>query len=445
MISDRHTAIIYTSAICNLKCTYCYIDKNPALKKIDDILDESFKGDYYFNFIREMFPDPNQLTSIETWGGEPFIAMNRCYNLLHQLIGYYNNFNSFFSSTNLTTSDWIDQFSGLVKVFSKYPDKKFDVTLQLSIDGPEYITDMNRGVGVTKKFIENFHKLLEFCKESLPDNIDLKLQPKPTFDNNCIRLMDTKEKIIEYYHFMEGFLSKVKNLNKSNVTMSPNIPNTASPYPHTVEDGRIFANLCRLTREIEKENKIHKYFKFYTNITMYSRGYNCNESMTLKCTNFTCGTGYTNVGFLPYDRISNCHNGFVDLISDYKKLCIQSKDEHTIDFRLFMEKSKSRFCLTKEQYKLYESQMQKYNVPDTTARLSNMVVIIMTLAQAGQILDIYKDPEEALKAARFIRNKTAFCVRDNHAITGSLTLQPVGIFKLLLNGAKEVIEEDEQC
>ena len=38
----RRNLILYTTAICNLKCTYCYIDKNPALQKIDKILDESF-------------------------------------------------------------------------------------------------------------------------------------------------------------------------------------------------------------------------------------------------------------------------------------------------------------------------------------------------------------------------------------------------------------------
>ena len=49
------TCVLYNDSICNLKCRYCYIDKNPALIKIDNLLKESFKGDYYFNFSKEIF------------------------------------------------------------------------------------------------------------------------------------------------------------------------------------------------------------------------------------------------------------------------------------------------------------------------------------------------------------------------------------------------------
>lgn len=35
-------------------------------------------------------------------------------------------------------------------------------------------------------------------------------------------------------------------------------------------------------------------------------------------------------------------------------------------------------------------------------------------------------------------------MRDNYNTTGSLTLAPVGLLKLLLNGAKEYIEMGEQ-
>lgn len=441
MEKDRQTAIIYTTAVCNLKCSYCYIDKNPALKTIDDILEESFKGDYYINFIKEMFPDPNQLQSLETWGGEPFIAMHRCYALVQQLIDFYPSFNHFFSSTNLTTPTWLDEFDGLVNVFKNNPTRNFSINLQLSIDGPAEFTDKNRGQGVTAKIEENFEKLLDYVT-TLPSHIDLVIHPKPTFDMDCITMLDSKEKIVAYYQYLESYLEKVAALHKKNVRMLPNIPNTASPLPHTVEDGKKMAKLCQMTRELEKENLTKHYFKFYKEITLYSSGCQCNESLSYKCTNFTCGTGFSHVGFLPYDRISTCHNGFVDLISDYKKHAMNIK-ETTLDFRLFVEKTKSRFCLTKKEYALYESQMQHFNTPDTTARLTNVTLGIIALANAGQVDEKYLNYDEALIAARFLRNKTSYCVRDNHSITGSLTLQPFGIYKLLLNGAKEHIENDK--
>ena len=47
------TCVLYDDSICNLKCRYCYIDKNPALLEIDRILADSFKNDYYFNFSKK--------------------------------------------------------------------------------------------------------------------------------------------------------------------------------------------------------------------------------------------------------------------------------------------------------------------------------------------------------------------------------------------------------
>ena len=54
---NREAAVVYPCGICNLNCRYCTIDKNPVLLDIDNELEESFKGDYYFNRIKEYFPE----------------------------------------------------------------------------------------------------------------------------------------------------------------------------------------------------------------------------------------------------------------------------------------------------------------------------------------------------------------------------------------------------
>ena len=97
-----HTLVLYTCATCNLNCRYCNIDKNPALKTIDDELGESYKTDYYFEKVKKYFPDRTQLEKIEIWGGEPIYHVERLNNLLPQIIEYYPYFNCFFSSTNFS-------------------------------------------------------------------------------------------------------------------------------------------------------------------------------------------------------------------------------------------------------------------------------------------------------------------------------------------------------
>ena len=117
---ESNTVILYTCGICNLKCRYCGIDKNPILGEIDKTLEESFKGDYYFNRIKQYF-EKGQLVRIETWGGEPFLHMDRIYDLLDKLIQYYPYFSEMYSSTNFSYSTWVDQVFGLWERFRKYP------------------------------------------------------------------------------------------------------------------------------------------------------------------------------------------------------------------------------------------------------------------------------------------------------------------------------------
>ena len=78
-------------------------------------------------------------------------------------------------------------------VLKKHPDRKFRFLLQLSIDGPEYITDNGRGKGVTKSFIKHFNQLIEDAqnKDLLPDNVTFSLFMIPTLDASSIKLLQT--------------------------------------------------------------------------------------------------------------------------------------------------------------------------------------------------------------------------------------------------------------
>lgn len=443
MLKDRNSLVLYTTAICNLKCRYCYIDKNPALKTIDDLLDESFKGDYYFNYAKKVFPDKNQLTEVQIWGGEPSIRLDRCYYTIEKLIEYYPNLKDFMTSTNFTIDNWCEQFYGFLNVFKKFPNRNFVVRLQLSIDGPEYINDESRGIGVTKKFTNTFDKMIDTIDKNLPNNVFFEWFFKPTLDSGTIRLLQSEEKIIEYFQFFESFYRKSKHLIRDNFNFGYSVPNTACPSPHTKEDGILFANYCKLTRKIEKDNKEKHYFDFYTSITSFIPRHRC-KIKGYACSGGICGTGKYCVGLLPNNMISTCHNGFVDLISDYKKECQKHLGENTsLDFNFFSENRKTRMTMKFEEFSEYEKQIEYFYYPETNTRIANIASLINLLARVGQIDVKYKDRKESLLAAYFIQEATSYCVRDNINTTGCTSLYPVGLLKLLLNGAKEYIEENE--
>lgn len=444
MVNERETAILYTCGVCNLQCRYCGIDKNPVLKDIDAALGKSFEGDYYFNRIKEYFPNRGQLKRIETWGGEPFMKMDRIYHTLHKVIQHYPYFCEMYSSTNFSYPTWTDQVFGLFDQFGQYPDRDFSYCLQLSCDGPEYINDAGRGEGVTKKCLENFNKLLSEMKERLPDNVHLVMTIKATLDNDSIRNLCDKQKLIEYYQFFEEeFITKALDLKMDNVEIIGAHPNTAVPSPVTKEEGELFAEFCRICREIEAENYQKKYFKYYREITPFTTDI-CQDCLTYNYAYHTCGTGTSMIGFLPDNMLSTCHEGFTFFIEEYKKMAATSDriDHSTINFDTFLQDQTVKYCVNDAGYAEHERQMSLYNVPGAKARLGNLTALILTLALAGQIEPCYANQENALKAAIFIQAHTSYCIKDNYNRTGSITNTPVGILKLLLNGAMHYIQHD---
>lgn len=441
---ERCSAVVYTCGTCNLNCRYCLIDKNPALVEIDKQLEESFKGDYYFNRIKAYFPRRDQLQRLETWGGEPFLHMDRIYPLIHQLIDYYPYFSYMFSSTNFSYEGWIDQFMGLMNCFAQYPYRHFEYNLQLSVDGPPYINDANRGKGVTERCLKNFDKLVQqFKEDKFPKNVFLTISLKGTWDIDCIKKLNSKEKLIEFFRFYEdAYVDKIAELNMPDrVYCNLNIPNLALPSPATKENGIEFAQLVQKCREIEEENRVNPVFKYYQVITpladmpcLTSVGYRCNGG-------HTCGSGSTLIGFLPHDIVSACHEGFTLLAENYKKAAMERKDSNlTVNINKFIDKQPVPMCLTDDQYAAYEKEMSNYKI-GSSARIATSVNMIIALAMAGEIEERYLNERDALAAATFMYANCAFCIKNNHTVSGSLTIEPVDSYKLLLNGALQYLTQ----
>lgn len=446
---QRNHLVLYTTATCNLNCVYCYIDKNPALVKIDKELDKSFHGDYYYNFAKEMFPNPEQLEWVEFWGGEPSLRLDRAYHTVEKLIRHYPNLTHFFMSTNFTGENWNEQFWGFLKLLQKFPKRHFYFHLQLSLDGPKYINDAQRGSHVTDRFESHFVDYIHSVNKmlSLPENnVSVIAQFKPTLTSGIIReLIADKQNIIDYYRFFDSFKEYFDthvSLKKETADLYLTIPNTATPSPHTKQDGIDFAKFCRYCAKIGEENRTgKKYFKYFSSIMPF-RPQGCinydSHSYCHSCG--ACGSGRNIVGLLPFDYISCCHNGFVNLLSDYKLAAEKNKDT-VLDFRLFMDNS-NYMIRTKDSYLQYEKNVT-YAYSDTSwLKLANIAAIINLLAKNHQIDAKFQKPREAQKAALFLQSAAAYCFRDNIATTGSVGMVPVGILKLLLNGAMEVIQND---
>lgn len=446
-VTNRHTCVLYLTATCNLRCKYCYIDKSTVLQEIDKMLIEHYKTDYFFNFMQEIFPDPAQLTRIEFWGGEPSYGLPRVIPTIKKAIAKYYNLHHFMMSTNLTTETWLNDFFSFIRVFKEFPERKFTFNLQLSLDGPTEINDENRGLGVTELFTKNFSKLLfniDSLLEEVP-NVTIRSYFKPTLNDDSISKLQTKTALISYFQFFECYKDMSdKTVDNSRWIFSLPLPNTATPTPHTTEQGKAFANLCKLANEINAENKDQYYFKYFTNIVPFAdaRSKGIEKRTSLNNGACTCGTGSCVVGLLPNKLVSTCHNGFVDLIGDYKQKAMEKKEGRTLDFNFFNSKDfNNSVAFTVEDYENKYEKMANCHNRASRFSIIEYASLIQLFARLKQIDEKYENLELAKEAAHFILQVTSNCLRDNMNTTGSHYLRHPGFIKLFLNGAKEYIED----
>ena len=157
---------------------------------------------------------------------------------------------------------------------------------------------------------------------------------------------------------------------------------------------------------------------------------------------FMCGSCREIIGLLPNRMISGCHGAFVDLIAEYKNRISTHCDNKVIDSGIFSRDSFGFFCFPEEKLALREVQIENYFKPMTSARLSSATALIQTMAYSRQIDKKFIDPEEALKAADYIHRNAANCLKDNLAVSGTMTVIPIGIIRLLLNGAYDILVEN---
>ena len=457
-INLRQILVLYTTAVCNLNCSYCYIDKNPALKHIDDILDDSFKDEnYYFDFAKEIFPNPQQLKEIQYWGGEPTLRFDRAYNITEKLIEYYPNLKSFLFSTNFIGNHWFEQVTNFLNILAKFPDREFILSIQLSIDGPENINDYGRGKGTTKAFLKNFQIFIQKIKDQnwIPKNVKVKSFFKPTLSLETLKFLQTKEDVKKYYDFFDLLTASISYYIYPNFNFDCSLPTMAEPMQATKEDGLRFKQFCKLCSELEEENKTEHFYQIYNSLIPANHiKTRENDQYNLKFFTFdhgcnTCGAGVIILGLLPNKKISLCHNGFVDLLQEYKEFCKQNVQNNTLKEKQIDDNFFNRDKLIRgtncdvDNLKQWTDVVDCFRDKNATFQKVNFISQIRELAKLKLIDEKYNDFEKAKRAASFLDGDQPFCLRNNLATNGTMILHPLGTLKLFLNGALDYIIGEE--
>lgn len=443
--TNRAVAVeLFTSGMCNLACEYCYIPKTDNMRQIhDEILTKIESGEYVTELVN-LYGD--RLEYLGFWGTEPLLTLLKTRKMISQLFDKFPKLHNLSMSTNMMLPP-----RNLIEFIESLPrDRKIQLDVQVSIDGPAEITDSNRFGGSTEKIVNN---TLEFA--ALVSGMDLgqikaALRSKPTWNSDNIKLVTkVPEALDEYFNFFDDFISNLSGLIGSSKNISIDgfgaTPTLVVPGKYTQSDGHMFATLCHDLHRLEKTHKfkhIHGCLNNY--VGRLKRVLDYGAELYTKPAMFTCSGGDSNwqLGvnkdfhichrslFLNRPEYINeieCGNASGRKFTKFDMAAINNvADNYTADINDDPDMARLMYVLG--NYHNY-----------TRHKYGATAVLIHELAYCGQISKIYGENESLRNLACIFINSGLSCPMENVLNTGSLHATPISLLRMFLNGAFEEI------
>ncbi len=287
-------ASIFSSAICNLDCKYCYIIKdkfnNTAQKSI---LENFFADSNYIEKLQINFGDT--LESLSLWGAEPTLTLDLVTKSISKLVSAFPKLKEFSFSTNLIRDPSV--IYNFIKEVVTHVDSPL-IDIQVSIDGPDYIHNSNRNNSLSK-VLSNLRTLILMLKEVDLKKGKVRLHNKSTLNLSNVESLLQKDNSKKYIDFFVKLLNEMTYLNPPpnvNLRIDP-IITLECPGRFTSEDGKTYSRL--IDKMYEHNNNTEKV------VDRYSSALYClliQESIT-----FSCSAGKSAVHVNPDGEIHICH------------------------------------------------------------------------------------------------------------------------------------------
>lgn len=442
-------AELFSAGWCNLECKYCYIPKTNFLKKVHKGIIEKIDDGTYLTLIKEMIG--SDLDSISHWGTEPTLTTSHFKN-------FYKNVKTDFPKLKVIklSSNFMTPPKNLIEFITEIlpNDYKLEVSLQVSCDGPEYITDKNRIGGSTRKILENCLEVTRQLNEK-QFNHNVIMHLKPTFSSDDIELCSNYDKTEEYYDFFDSFFVEWFEANKNNkLRMLTGVdPTIVLPGNYSVQDGINFNSLYE--NQLKLQEKKYKYvvpdsnyYHRFKNKMIFYKEYFTKQRM------FTCSAGDTCIGLgdIP-GTIHPCHATFYldheEYFNEAKKYGLNYEAQKALEDGKTHQLKNGYVVDNNDDLKYLKSMFATRSYNDfTKLKISNSLAVVLECARAGQISKIYKDVELAKLLSFLIQ--TTECPIDSVLVTGSMFIPNISLIKLFGNGffervLKRIVQEIKKC
>ena len=405
---------IFSSSICNLNCTYCYVKKEKAVFEYDEKVLNAIKNDEYIKRIQKDFPDSiNTITTLELWGAEPSIHLNLIASKLKNFKQAFPNLNEFRMSSNYTLPEFIDNVVLLLQAMKELDKTEWKLYLQCSIDGLKEITDKNRGKGTTDKIFSNITALKYI---DIPENVQLYVNNKATISRDSFENFIDLEFCDKYF----GFLKEILNFKTNNKHFSFSAPTCVEPVYYTKHDGQLYSRI------IDNFISLSKKYNYYFIPYIRNQKYRLSEYMR----GGLCGQCYKSMTMLPDGYFSVCHRSGFDIIPDHYNCRVEESKKY---FDRILP-SPTDWIKQLDEYKISQNNMSIYYSTRNKNLFNQYYNTLKLLLKIGEISPIYYDDDILRKHIQLFLYFT-ICMQTNIELTGSPFICSSYFVPLFFNGA----------
>jgi sulfatase maturation enzyme AslB (radical SAM superfamily) len=433
---------LFSAGVCNLKCPYCYIHKDKIVTpEIHKKILKNIEDGSYLETIKYWF-DPNMVCAITHWGTEPTMTFTKFIPFYKEAFDQFKNLNEISFSTNLMLPRAPEDIIFFLETFSK---QKFQLSIQLSLDGPPEFTNENRLNGGYETITENIYKLATLLKNNKKiqsGNAAINCSFKSTLSNSQFKKITKYNKYVWYMTDYNNVFNKIDKIiqNTNNIKFTYN----ASPtliYPGDLKKSDGIALAMVGNNAIQYGNDILYYNDFCRFIN------SLRNNKLFKIPNiFQCSAGNGSFAINEDLDIVLCHRAFFTTNQDYLQAIKNDETTATIDKNNIITGRENIFNLIKitkndNKENLINKLLLTQTYADTiTFKIHAMTIMITQFAKNGIILPIYKKLNNARFLAQFLTTVRG-CPAENVVKTGSMFLPLTPMIIAFGNGLFEILKE----
>lgn len=432
-----------TAASCNLNCSFCYLHKNQSFKDYDKEITKAWEdGSYIKNSkltLDILQANPLNITSIDFWGGETLLFIDKITSNLELLLETYPKIEHLNISTNWMIN--IQNFINFIIELDKIIDHNIEIKLQLSIDGPPGPIMETGHNGNWEKYYNNIDIFTNYFNNYNLQNVNILFTINSTVNQKVyFEQFSTLEGMKNYFDHMYTFVNYIdsKCISKHLICGSSVVfPGFAMPYLETTEDGLKLAEICKKW-EILKPNypNFSYYFSWFNGISDLAA-----ESWILS-DNVACGELSNSLTLLPDGSIVQCSSSYMEHNEKYQQELIDKKEwEELTKAKRLARHHFEPLKMTKEELEDFNWYIINGAKNNEATYMHIMMITADEMAQSGQIpYYLHENPEYLWKLLRGMAN-TNTCMRENLRDEGNIFLMAPSGYRRFLNGLMQYIYE----